>query len=320
MTLNTCWDETEVKDIASHLQDGRLVELSTSFLMQLKNCSELSDKGGGFGKIYISRDSIPGFKHRLVLKEIGGDDRNNKSQTQLLSSVKNEKLASRVRHFAIVPLLAYHDDISIGKYYLISPYFENQDLFDAIRFDTGEQILLVWKTRLKVIYQITCAIDYMHTPNSFRGTILHLDIKSKNIVLDKMYNARLIDFGLSRESKTGGNITTGLFSGTELYRPPGCYKPSPILDYYAFGVVIREILTGLGPDGAGHEGATPTPLGLLDKRNFELLILRRIWNVDVWENLSKIADRCISSCHDESKQITSASMLSSLKKTVLLAQ
>ncbi|KAH3875856.1 hypothetical protein DPMN_039136 [Dreissena polymorpha] len=114
MTLNTCWDETEVKDIASHLQDGRLVELSTSFLMQLKNCSELSDKGGGFGKIYISRDSIPGFKHRLVLKEIGGDDRNNKSQTQLLSSVKNEKLASRVRHFAIVPLLAYHDDISIG--------------------------------------------------------------------------------------------------------------------------------------------------------------------------------------------------------------
>ncbi|KAH3864355.1 hypothetical protein DPMN_027372 [Dreissena polymorpha] len=155
----------------------------------------------------------------------------------------------------------------------------------------------------------------MHTPNSFRGTILHLDIKSKNIVLDKMYNARLIDFGLSRESKAGGNITTGLFSGTELYRPQGCYKPSPKLDYYAFGVVIREILTGLGPDGTGPEeaGAPQTPLGKLDKRNFELLILRRIWNVCVWKDLSIIADRCISSCHDKSKQITSDSMLSSLK-------
>ncbi|XP_052225572.1 uncharacterized protein LOC127841071 isoform X2 [Dreissena polymorpha] len=318
MALDTRWDESEVKEIASHLHDGRLVELSTSFLMQLKKCSDLTDKGGGFGKIYVSRESIPGFKQRLVLKEIGGDQGNNKSQSQLLSSVKNEKLASRVRHFAIVPLLAYHDDISIGKYYLISPYFENKDLFDAIQSDNGDTILLNWITRLKVIYQIACAIDYMHTPNSFRGTILHLDIKSKNIVLDKKYNARLIDFGLSRESMAGGKITTAHFSGTELYRPIGCYKPSPLLDYYAFGVVIRELLTGLCPDGTGPEAADApqTPLGRLDMLNFEVYIQKRIWNVDVWENLSKIADRCISGCNDKDKQITSESMRSSLKSIV----
>ncbi|XP_052219342.1 uncharacterized protein LOC127836687 [Dreissena polymorpha] len=107
-------DESKVEEIASHLQDGRIVKLSKSFLMKIKNCSDLTNKGGGFGKIYISRIPIPGFKHKLVLKEIGGDNENSKSQSQLFGSVKNEKLASRLRHFAIVPLLAYHDDLSIG--------------------------------------------------------------------------------------------------------------------------------------------------------------------------------------------------------------
>ncbi|KAH3803862.1 hypothetical protein DPMN_132132 [Dreissena polymorpha] len=107
------WNESEVVEITSHLQDGRLVELSKSFLIKIKNCSDLTSMGG-FGTIYTSRVPIPGFKHRLVLKAIGGDDENSKSQTQLLGSVKNEKLASRVRHFAIVPLLAYHDDLSLG--------------------------------------------------------------------------------------------------------------------------------------------------------------------------------------------------------------
>ncbi|KAH3885802.1 hypothetical protein DPMN_009800 [Dreissena polymorpha] len=312
MAQDNCWDESEVKGIASHLQDGRLVELKQSFLMQLKNCSELTKKGGGFGKIYISRDSIPGFNRRLVLKEIGRDDGNNKSTTQLLSSVKNEKLASRVRHFAIVPLLAYHDDIETRTYYLISPYFEKGDLFDAIRSDTEQNVPLEWTTRMKVIYQIACAIDYMHTPNSFRGTILHLDIKSRNIVLDKKYNARLIDFGLSRESIAGRNITH--CSGTELYRPKGSHNPSPSLDYYAFAVVIREILTGLGPDGTVPEGP---PLGWLDEINFEALKQalkqKRRWSVDVWNGLSKIAGRCIISCYDEGKPITSAKLLTDLK-------
>ena len=35
---------------------------------------------------------------------------------------------------------------------------------------------------------------------------------------------------------TGSNITTALLAGTELYRPPGVHKTSPLLDYYAFGV------------------------------------------------------------------------------------
>ncbi|KAH3804252.1 hypothetical protein DPMN_132534 [Dreissena polymorpha] len=201
--------------------------------------------------------------------------------------------------------------------YLISPYFENGDLFDALRSDNGDNILLDWKTRLKVSYQIACGIDYIHTNNLFRGTILHVDIKSKNIVLDNKFNARLIDFGLSRESMTGSNITTAPLAGRELYRPPGVHKTSPLLDLYAFGVVLREILTGLGPEGTCR---SQIPLGLLDMVNFEDMIQRRIWTIDnVWKSVSSIASRCISSVDDDetSDQISSALIRTSLKSILI---
>ena len=44
----------------------------------------------------------------------------------------------------------------------------------------------------------------------FRGTILHVDLSSNNVVLDKHWNARLIDFGLAcelNENHTGKSCT-----------------------------------------------------------------------------------------------------------------
>ena len=49
------WNESEIEEITSHLQDGRLVEVSKPFLMKIKNCSDLTNMGGGFGKIYIGK-------------------------------------------------------------------------------------------------------------------------------------------------------------------------------------------------------------------------------------------------------------------------
>ncbi|WAR20921.1 hypothetical protein MAR_014900, partial [Mya arenaria] len=59
-----------------------------------------------------------------------------------MKSITNEKLASRILHFGIVPLLAFYDDLHIdqhvtGYYYFVSPYFEGGTLFKAIKEDTA---------------------------------------------------------------------------------------------------------------------------------------------------------------------------------------
>ncbi|XP_052245516.1 uncharacterized protein LOC127854468 [Dreissena polymorpha] len=237
-----------VKTIQKDLHDGRLIELNSIMIEQLKRISKTDDKlKGGFGRVYISNERAPGFKIRVVLKEIELQA-GNLSQTQKLGSVTNEKIASRLMHFGIVPLLAFHDDHLNRKYYFVSPYLENGDLYEAIAADRDREekdIQLPWKTRIKIMYQIACAIDFMHTGNTFRRTVVHMDIKSKNIVLDTFYNARLIDFGLAREFKEDGatSIITSASGGT-----PGYFtnvQPNMLTknqDYHNFGVGKYSVL------------------------------------------------------------------------------
>ncbi|XP_052217060.1 uncharacterized protein LOC127834928 [Dreissena polymorpha] len=245
-------DQEFVQTITKDLHNGRLIELTKEMVEELKSPG-VSEQGhrGGFGTVYISKDQVPGFNLRVVLKEINAKQKDG-NLSQKLGSVTNEKIAARLMHFAIVPLLAYHDDHHNEKYYFISPYLENGDLFEAIAHDRlySSAVKLNWEIRIKIMYQIACGIDFMHTGNKFRGTILHMDIKSKNVVLDAKFNARLIDFGLARELKEGDEklLLTALPVGTPGYFPTVRHNLlTKQHDFHNFGVVLRELLTGLEP-------------------------------------------------------------------------
>jgi len=62
---------------------------------------------------------------------------------------------------------------------------------------TSEQVV-------KIIYNILCAINYLHSAN-----IIHRDIKPANLLIDDNYNIKICDFGLARTvtcDKTEANI------------------------------------------------------------------------------------------------------------------
>jgi len=66
---------------------------------------------------------------------------------------------------------------------------------------------------------------------------VHRDIKSANIVLDEVYNARLTDFGLARDIGATTNMTSRP-AGTVAYMAPWAKgnEISPKLDIFALGV------------------------------------------------------------------------------------
>uniref|UniRef100_A0ACD5TYV0 Uncharacterized protein n=1 Tax=Avena sativa TaxID=4498 RepID=A0ACD5TYV0_AVESA len=102
---------------------------------------------------------------------------------------------------------------------------------------------LEWSLRFRIIKGICEGLHYLHM-----NSIIHLDLKPSNILLDGHMVPKIADFGLSRfliEDKT--HYTTKNVAGTPGYMAPEFYggKVSFASDMYSLGVIIMEMLTGV---------------------------------------------------------------------------
>jgi Leucine-rich repeat (LRR) protein len=196
---------------------------------------------GGFGLVYKAELACGA---KLAIKRLSGNswlmEREFEAEVEALSVAQHENL---------VPLKGYsiHGDIRL----LIYPYMENGSLDDWLH-DQGSHASesdfncqLDWPTRLRIAQGASQGLSYIH--EVCMPQIVHRDIKSSNILLDKKFEAHVADFGLARlilPYKT--HVTTELI-GTLGYIPPeygqGCVATLRG-DIYSFGVVLLELLTG----------------------------------------------------------------------------
>lgn len=125
------------------------------------------------------------------------------------------------------------------KWLLCFEYLPNGNLEKYI---TDASKGLEWKERFRIIKGICHGLHYLHTKS-----ILHLDFKPANILLDDHKEPKIADFGVSRclgEDQT--HATTIHLIGTQGYTAPEIYsgKVAFASDIYSLGVIITEIITG----------------------------------------------------------------------------
>ena len=147
-------------------------------------------------------------------------------------------LLKRLKHPFITKIFEFAEDEN--NYYIVMEYAEGGNLLQHVNLHgpmNTEQLR-------KLILQLSSVLDYIE---NYAGSIVHRDIKTENILLDKYNNIRLADFGLAAES-SGLQLTSPAGSpqyiAPEIIRGQNYGKP---VDIWSTGIVLYCCATGRFP-------------------------------------------------------------------------
>ncbi|CAH9079635.1 unnamed protein product [Cuscuta epithymum] len=193
---------------------------------------------GGYGVVYrgvLPDGSIVAVKNLL----------NNKGQAEKEFKVEVEAIG-KVRHKNLVGLLGYCADGT--QRLLVYEYVDNGNLEQWLHGDVGPVSPLTWDLRMKIAIGIARGLAYLH--EGLEPKVVHRDVKSSNILLDRKWNAKVSDFGLAKLLGGEKSYVTTRVMGTFGYVSPD-YASTGMLnegsDVYSFGVLLMEIVTGRSP-------------------------------------------------------------------------
>ncbi|OHS98440.1 CAMK family protein kinase [Tritrichomonas foetus] len=129
----------------------------------------------------------------------------------------------------------FHDE---KNFYIVMEYVENGNLLDYVN-TKGE---LIESHARHYFCQLISVLEYLHEQKK----VAHRDLKAENVLLDKNYNIRLIDFGLSNYY-TDENPYLATACGSPAYACPEmiCGQKYTIAsDIWSAGILLYAITVG----------------------------------------------------------------------------
>lgn len=189
---------------------------------------------GTFGRVYRARSLK--LSKLCAVKRIQIDPHAGFPFT----TIREIRILKKLTHPNIVPLLDVF--IKSGEMFISMEYlpYDLSGLTKSTRLDS--------RTILSLSYQLIDAVTYIHSLN-----LLHRDIKSSNILVNRCGTLKLADFGLTRN--IGPMMTNRVC--TLWYRPPelllGCNEYTYKVDSWSIGCVILEMALGEIPFKGNNE-------------------------------------------------------------------
>ncbi|KAG8475117.1 hypothetical protein CXB51_032022 [Gossypium anomalum] len=222
----------------SHLGWGRWYTLRELELATDGLCEENVIGEGGYGIVYygVLTDGT-----KIAVKNL----LNNRGQAEKEFKVEVEAIG-RVRHKNLVRLHGYCVE---GAYrMLVYEYVDNGNLEQWLHGDVGDVSPLTWDIRMNIILGTAKGLAYLH--EGLEPKVVHRDVKSSNILLDRQWYPKVSDFGLAKLLCSERSYVTTRVMGTFGYVAPE-YACTGMLteksDVYSFGILIMEIITGRSP-------------------------------------------------------------------------
>jgi len=174
------------------------------------------------------------LQRKIAIKVLATDE---ESDENLIERFKSEGRAlARLKHNNVVTM--YTLGSHAGQRFMAMEYVEGRSLDDFLSlYPCG--LVSVLKLFASMLEGLAAAHD---------AEIIHRDIKPQNIMVDRSFNVKLLDFGISKMKDMDPNLTaTGIVVGTVSYIAPELLrgaKATKQSDVYSMGLVLLYMLQG----------------------------------------------------------------------------
>ncbi|EGZ15618.1 hypothetical protein PHYSODRAFT_260691 [Phytophthora sojae] len=191
---------------------------------------------GGFGLVYVG--TYRG--RRVAVKKIRVN--RDAEASQIEQFIREITLMAMLRHPRIVEFIgvAWEALVDLSA---VTELMERGDLSTVLRNCREKGYRLTWSDhKATIALHIVEALAYLH---SLSPKVIHRDLKSKNVLLNEEMQAKLSDFGISREHHdVETHMTAGM--GTSFWIAPEVLNGQDYderADVFSFGVVLSELDT-----------------------------------------------------------------------------
>ncbi|KAF8030227.1 hypothetical protein BT93_E2618 [Corymbia citriodora subsp. variegata] len=239
--------ELELVAGASCMLSGITVDQSVEFsyeeLAQATNGFSVTNVigRGGFGSVYYAE--LRGEKTAIKKMDMH-------ASREFLAELK---VLTRAHHLNLVRLIGYCIE---GSLFLVYEFLKNGSLCQHLRGSDNKP--LPWSERINIALDSARGLEYIH--ESIVPVYIHRDIKSANILIDRDFRGKVVDFGLSKLTEYGSASLHTHLVGTFGYMSPEYAQygdVSPKVDVYAFGGVLYELISAkqavIKMDGSASE-------------------------------------------------------------------
>jgi serine/threonine protein kinase len=203
---------------------------------------------GGMAEVFRGvAESIQGFKKNVAIKRI------------LPSLTKNEKFVSMFLDEAKLSLFLQHANIvqvfDIGvtenSYFLVMEFVNGCNLKSLLEHLKSRGRRIEVPRAIYVLLEACKALHYAHHAEHPETSeplhIVHRDVSPPNILLSRMGEVKLVDFGLAKANSQIESTDPGVVKGKFSYLSPEAASGADVdarADIFAAGILLWEMFTG----------------------------------------------------------------------------